>query len=381
MSTITDVGSGSPARLDFTTAYGGEENSSSDTPCTYKRTEVKLGADENIASVAKEWPSLRGKTGYSYDHSLAIAELSRNSSFRSMANERGMLRPFLILASMHPVRRRVWASYLNLSVQKKSFKGDAHAEAWYILSHKTKGVVRKVSIPVKDKLVKTAKDDEHTVYWDEVVSRVTRNGISEVTLLNRKNKDIDKSMRVTVEDRLQAAEELAKSNTLAATRELEEILLSGIFEITREAAGEQMIAKMNMAVERNPVVAADVRKRCMDAGHFSDETFLDFFSGGMLLEDAEKTEMIRALRKYCLKRRESRKRNFAVLGVGTIMLTVGPVLLTPFSLIFSVPFFATNIFRTVYKSKPGELLPIIIACVMQRAFLAAGGVDLDYYCS
>jgi hypothetical protein len=50
-----------------------------------------------------------------FDNSQAIKELARDSEFKQMAYEQGMIRPFLLLASMHPKRRAIWVTVPILS--------------------------------------------------------------------------------------------------------------------------------------------------------------------------------------------------------------------------------------------------------------------------
>jgi hypothetical protein len=45
-----------------------------------------------------------------YDNSMALKELARDSEEKHLAWEHGLIRPFLLLVSMHPKRRAIWVS-------------------------------------------------------------------------------------------------------------------------------------------------------------------------------------------------------------------------------------------------------------------------------
>ena len=68
------------------------------------------------------------------------AQLERESSYRQRALEEGLIKPFLLLVSMHPEMRAAVAYKLDLQLIKKDFSGDTHAEADYIIFHKKKGI-------------------------------------------------------------------------------------------------------------------------------------------------------------------------------------------------------------------------------------------------
>eukprot|EP01103_Thecamoeba_quadrilineata_P018339 TRINITY_DN692_c0_g1_i1.p1 TRINITY_DN692_c0_g1~~TRINITY_DN692_c0_g1_i1.p1 ORF type:complete len:738 (-),score=94.72 TRINITY_DN692_c0_g1_i1:103-2190(-) len=69
------------------------------------------------------------------------ANLIRESPEKQIALTKGMIRPFLYLVSMHPAARNALATTLGLYLLKKSFYGDPHLEADYIINHSTRGIL------------------------------------------------------------------------------------------------------------------------------------------------------------------------------------------------------------------------------------------------
>eukprot|EP01103_Thecamoeba_quadrilineata_P018753 TRINITY_DN7334_c0_g1_i1.p1 TRINITY_DN7334_c0_g1~~TRINITY_DN7334_c0_g1_i1.p1 ORF type:complete len:665 (-),score=86.05 TRINITY_DN7334_c0_g1_i1:15-2009(-) len=76
-----------------------------------------------------------------YTAELIRENLSRDTPEKQLAYEKGMIRPFLFLVSMHPAARSTLALTLGLYLLRKSFYGDPHIEAWYVISHKTRGIL------------------------------------------------------------------------------------------------------------------------------------------------------------------------------------------------------------------------------------------------
>lgn len=67
-------------------------------------------------------------------------EMTRDSPTRQQATKAGLLRPFVLLASMTPALRALLAVQLGLSPLSQQSFGDPHEEAWQILNHKHNGL-------------------------------------------------------------------------------------------------------------------------------------------------------------------------------------------------------------------------------------------------
>ncbi len=106
--------------------------------------EDKVMYAERIHKCGEEgWPEMQGSCAISFDHSLGVLEMRRSSVYKEKAASLGLLRPFLLLVSMHPGRRIGWALNLDISLCKDGF-GDSHFEAYEILTHSRKGVMARV---------------------------------------------------------------------------------------------------------------------------------------------------------------------------------------------------------------------------------------------
>ena len=68
------------------------------------------------------------------------SELARESSYREKALEAGLIKPFLLLVSMHPEMRAAVGYKIDLHLLKQDIAGDTHAEADFLLFHKKKGI-------------------------------------------------------------------------------------------------------------------------------------------------------------------------------------------------------------------------------------------------
>ena len=63
-------------------------------------------------------------SGIDMDHGPGIAEMRRNTEQKRKAHELGLIRPFLLLVSMHPRRRLSWAVSLKVKIYKESEFGE-----------------------------------------------------------------------------------------------------------------------------------------------------------------------------------------------------------------------------------------------------------------
>lgn len=79
-----------------------------------------LGAPKNVASIR--------------------ADMMRDSTQRQQAASDGLTRPFLLLVSMTPAMRLVLGVNMGWSLVTESCFGDSHAEAWQLLTHRSKGL-------------------------------------------------------------------------------------------------------------------------------------------------------------------------------------------------------------------------------------------------
>eukprot|EP01134_Creolimax_fragrantissima_P002753 CFRG2753T1 len=308
---------------------------------------------------ADQWPTLERHIGNTYEYSNAIRELQRISIYRAFADERGLLRPFLLLASMHPTRRKMWGSYLNISIDTKHFHGDAHAEAWCILTNERAGVVHLISKRSKSSEETSLKEVEEGITWEAIMGIILPQDTEDLPFETGKT-NVKKPSRMN-------------RWTATSTLQMEEEILKILTTMTREFVGERVLHELDAVRSSNPTMTDVLLERLMNEGHFDDETILQTYVSGIMLPKAQKTKLVKALRAFCPKRSHSRLREVAKLFVGAMHLDAAPFDASPWQL------FNNCAFRTIVNNKP-VLLPIVGACVMQRAFLACGGVDIEQYC-
>eukprot|EP00732_Lithocolla_globosa_P003829 Lithocolla_globosa_v1_NODE_3234_length_1726_cov_6.654099.p1 type:complete len:544 gc:universal NODE_3234_length_1726_cov_6.654099:1650-19(-) len=68
------------------------------------------------------------------------AELERESDYSKNSFQQGIIRPFFLLVSMHPIIRNRVANYLGFSILTQPYFGDSHREAWEILHRPGQGM-------------------------------------------------------------------------------------------------------------------------------------------------------------------------------------------------------------------------------------------------
>lgn len=95
---------------------------------------------EKIESLSDKWPDESQVDILHYPAEKYIEVLERDSKYKQKAFALGLIRPFLLLASMHPVRRLRWAKALKVPLLSHKHFGDAHAEAFLMLTFDRKGL-------------------------------------------------------------------------------------------------------------------------------------------------------------------------------------------------------------------------------------------------
>jgi len=141
-----------------------------------------LIAQHLLEEQKRGWQSLDGACAMEFDNSMGVAEMQRCSQYKIKAYKLGMIRPFLLLVSMHPRRRIAWANSLGINLVKKHAKdhgkrktfGDSHWEAHYILTAQRKGFIDRVSRTFREKLNPLARHLD----WFQALHRVLCNVLS-----------------------------------------------------------------------------------------------------------------------------------------------------------------------------------------------------------
>jgi len=114
------------------------------------------------------WQPLEGASAATYDNSMAIKVMQASSTYKDKAYAAGLIRPFLLLASMHPGRRTAWAFSLNINLVRSSKYGNAHWEAYKILTHSRYGIVARATHTFREK----ANPVSRALDWYQLLHRV-----------------------------------------------------------------------------------------------------------------------------------------------------------------------------------------------------------------
>ena len=96
----------------------------------------------------KYWENIKAKFDEQCDnYSLekATSKMNENSEYREKALNAGLLRPFVLLVSMHPQMRSATAFKLEIPLLTEKVLGNPHAEADLILFHSKKGLQRRTN--------------------------------------------------------------------------------------------------------------------------------------------------------------------------------------------------------------------------------------------
>jgi hypothetical protein len=96
------------------------------------------------------------------------ADLTRPSEHRTEAEQKGLLRPFMLLVSMSPAYRNQVACFLGWSLITEDYFGDPHAESWHILFKQGKGMQTRCH-----KSYEKANPLAEGCNWLDILSRVS----------------------------------------------------------------------------------------------------------------------------------------------------------------------------------------------------------------
>jgi hypothetical protein len=99
---------------------------------------------------------------------LVRKEMAKESQFRELAAKSGMIRPFLILVAMPAFFRNKVANFLGWTLFTQPYFGDAHEEAWVILSKDMSGMMSR-AIKAYERIALLNR-----MPWYNVVYRVTQ---------------------------------------------------------------------------------------------------------------------------------------------------------------------------------------------------------------
>ena len=108
---------------------------------------------EKIERIFAEWPSKKEFPDIlTYPQHKAVDEMTRDSVYKAKAFQKGLIKPFLLLVSMHPETRLRWSVAIKVPLLNMKEYGDSHAEAYKILTMDRKGLQARANHAFADTL-------------------------------------------------------------------------------------------------------------------------------------------------------------------------------------------------------------------------------------
>eukprot|EP00510_Aplanochytrium_minuta_P001345 CAMPEP_0184009560 /NCGR_PEP_ID=MMETSP0954-20121128/2680_1 /TAXON_ID=627963 /ORGANISM="Aplanochytrium sp, Strain PBS07" /LENGTH=484 /DNA_ID=CAMNT_0026288961 /DNA_START=98 /DNA_END=1552 /DNA_ORIENTATION=+ len=227
-----------------------------------------LIAEHFLKEEKRGWPALNRACAFNFDNSLGVGEMRRYSHYKIKAYRLGMIRPFLLLVSMHP--KSAWANSLEINLAEKLARGqgdritlgDAHWEAYYIITAQRKGLIDRTCRTFREKFNPLSK----TLEWEKILHRVMKEvmstrspGIVKIFQKEKMNHEIKTELEKARQQRKDAKKhrehEVAESTDdflmSAGTVTLENLFTRCIFV----SSNEEKIAN---AIRQHPEVASSV---------------------------------------------------------------------------------------------------------------------------
>jgi len=106
---------------------------------------MKAVKTDTFADSCAAWPAYEGHTALTYPQDQAKKALSTWSLFGEQCFELGLIRPFLLLVSMHPEVRLSYAQLLEVPIWEMDGFGDPHFEAYAMLVRDSNSVTHRAN--------------------------------------------------------------------------------------------------------------------------------------------------------------------------------------------------------------------------------------------
>jgi len=331
---------------------------------------------EKVDKACIGWQDINspGTIAVKFDHSKSFDELKRDSTYKQKAFDAGLIRPFLLLVSMHPIRRAGVAKMINFDYVRESWFGDAHHEAWYILSG-AKGIQGRASEAFSRKLNPLRENCN----WYEIVYRVAYKAFVHRTKKVIKNKDVSQASRKEIKDQEKSWHKsihLCMDPDDRTTSNLEELFLRMLLEYLKQNLPEegQTTAPFHKGTVAKGAAHPDVpRLRTMlKKADFENEELIDFASAiGALGAGAQLMNSVQ-VNKYVDSKKEGKILDTVMIAIPITMLclSAGPAFMAAVPAVM----LARNSFMAVFEDTPGYLLGPMVAMMLHRVWLALGDV-------
>jgi len=232
--------SSSPSSAFFSSRLGSSSDSSlriSDDPEAEAKgvigKKVSVDAIEKMEDKYEDWPSFaveyrQGNLLGCRDPDQIKKILSNPSPSKRRAKEAGYIRPFLLLASMHPRQRLGCAAALDLDLTVNLWYGDPHREAWEIVSHSLEGLRRKTGGS------KAFQKGTAAPFWWDTVLQVATKTLTHFWSAEKEAKNALKSVPTLTRDQIR---DVCSQPGKTHLTDLEELFLSLVFKKLMKDSG------------------------------------------------------------------------------------------------------------------------------------------------
>lgn len=329
----------------------------------------------------KTWPSYTKHTVLTYPMHRAVIDMNRSSKYKDQVFELGLIRPFLLLVSMHPEARISWAKILNVDIWDSECSGDSHQEAWEML------VGSKRSLQSRLNCLYSKQGD-----WYQLLFRVSKRALHRSQSLQSDSEaktvleDLTPASLATWKETFAFCSEPHNSSVLA----LEEIFLRGLVEMFDEVKSDHQI----------PALAESTK--LLMAGDMIDPLVLKLQSAGFKDTDLMRRlaattyegrvqQIVQGLGQYCgfsdvtmntpgIKGDQNlRMANLpsSIVGLNLVLAATPLIALSPLIVLPALALTGEGSKYDLFKQAPYEVLLPIIGICSQREMLAYQNISVD----
>lgn len=337
---------------------------------------------EKVQSVIDEWPSrIEFPDILTYPQYKAVDELTRNSEFKLKAWNKGLIKPFLLLVSMHPEKRLRWAKSLNVPLLSLKNYGDSHAEAYKLLTMDRKGLQARANHAFADTLNPVGQNCN----WYQILHRVCRKTLQ----TSKKVED----MKEVYEESRKTFDKSIEFCTNSDDKEicfLEEIFLKGVMQVMMfllSESDEITLVTITKAMEN--ISHTDARRyiQNLKSCGFSDDEVINFYVSAII--HGGENFFSNCLLNWAKSKEEGEAVGIVKMILPIVGMAFSALLAVPIFLIFGLlsplilipaSLFAVNSAMYIWRETPGKLLNPLLVILMQDVHLALQGIRVqDFY--
>lgn len=336
---------------------------------SYKRERVYVACDE--------WPEEICSPLISLPVANYKQILERDSEEKRKAHAAGLVRPFLFLATMHPVERLRWAKALKVPILDLRRYGDEHLEAYWILDYDRKGLQARANHALRESVNPVGKNAN----WCQILYRVCHRAMTSSKKVPEDTRAIMKEQKKL--DKHKESIDICLDSDSVEDVHLENLFVQGLCEAMQTALmasdpEEYNQLKIGMTSSKYDAVV----QRLLKNGYEDEPTIRCFC---WVSERGGASYFFRVIEKWAKQVREGTLRNKVRIAIPTctIVASLGLFLLmhiTPVFIFVPITLLGISTASFVWRGTPGKLLLPLIGMSCQRFRLALADLDVrDYY--